>query len=216
MKTLSVILSMSILIVCSSFKNVNPAPGKDLYPELEQSFKQLRKDFSAISYDRKDDLTGIQQIAGVAKQHNKPVIIEMISNDGFTAPFAKAVLKAALADLGINEIKILTIGSAPSEKVAPALSKLGFKVSNEGGLTAKFNDQGEPLTFTATGSGPEAVHVFLNDGSAAALSAPDKFAIKLNYPNLTGVGEEKYQQQAKLIATEMLFVAMKIKDNHSY
>lgn len=211
MKPLFNVFLAGLLVVGSAF-----APVADsIYPELVQSFKQIKKS-NPVSYERQDVLTGIQQMGIVAKGQKKPVLIELISNDGFSAPFAKAILKAALANNGINDVKVFTVGAAPSEKVTPALTRLGFKVGTDGGLNAKYNDQGGSVTFESSASNPQAVHVLLNEDASSLLSSPDKFAVKLKYPGLTGATDEQIQQQEKLIAAEMIFVANKIKDNWNY
>jgi len=211
MKPLFNVFLAGLLVVSSAFVLV----ADSIYPELVQSFKQIKKS-NAVSYERQDVLTGIQQMGIVAKGQKKAVLIELMSNDGFSAPFAKAVLTAALSNNGINDVKLFAVGAAPSDKVAPALTKLGFKVGNDGGLSAKYNDQGGTVTFENSTSNPQAVHVLLNDDASSLLSSPDKFAIKLKYPALTGATDDQIQQQEKLIAAEMIFVANKIKDNWKY
>lgn len=212
MKTLTVTMLMSVVILCSSFKNVNPSVEKSIYPELDQSFKQLKKNVASIPNDQQDALEGVQQLGIVTKGKKQPVIIEFMSKDGFSAQYAKAVLTAALAANDISDVKVLTVGSEASAKLEPALTKLGFKVTSTGGLTAKYNDQAS-VTFENSVSNPQVIHVLLSEDSKDLLSSPDKFAVKLKYPNLNGATDEQYQQQAKTIATEMLFVVAKIKGN---
>jgi hypothetical protein len=213
MKRLSLSLLVALFLISTAFTSET---DQVLYPELTQSFKLLKKNTGSISYDRKDVLTGIQQMGIVAKQKKQAVVFEFIGTDGFSAPYAEAVLQAALANLGINDVKVSLSGTAPSEKVAAALTKLGFKTSNDGGLSAKYNDQAVPVTIAIAASNPQSTHVLMNEGAAASLTTPDKFAVKLNYPSLTGATDAQYEQQAKLISTEMMFVAMKIKDNWNY
>jgi len=211
MKPLFNVFLASLLVVSSAF-----APVADsIYPELVQSFKQIKKS-NPISYERQEVLTGIQQMGILAKGQKKPVLIELISNDGFRAPLAKAILKAALANNGIKVVKLFAVGATPSEKVTPVLTKLGFKVGNDGGMNAKYNDQGGSVTFENSVSNPQAVYVLLDEDAPALLSSRDKFAIKLQYPGLTGATDEQFQQQEKLIAAEMTFVANTIKANWNY
>src|SRR5450432_3481875 len=94
MKRLTLSLLAILMVVSTAF---SPSINESLYPELEQSFKSLKKNLSSISYDRRDELTGIQQMCILNKQQKKTVVVELISNDGFSAQFAKAVLSAALA-----------------------------------------------------------------------------------------------------------------------
>ncbi|QJD98581.1 hypothetical protein HH214_21740 (plasmid) [Mucilaginibacter robiniae] len=203
MKKLNFILLACLLVVSSAF-----APAdQTLYPELAQTIKQLKKNMTSISYNRQEELTGVQQMVILARQQKKPVVIELLSSDGFTAPVAKAVFKAALLSYGISDIEVKTVGSAASETVAPVLSKMGFKVSTDNGLTAKVNEQVPPLTFSASPSSSQAVHALLQEGTESLLAGPDKYAVKLKYPVATGSDE-----QARKIALEMTFIAMKIKD----
>src|SRR5476651_565408 len=102
MKHLSLLLLAGILVVSSAFAPVTDQP---VYPELAQSFKDLKK--VKIDYDRQDVLTGVQQMGIMAKQQKKPVLIELMGNDGFSAPIAKAVLKAALANNGISDVQVV-------------------------------------------------------------------------------------------------------------
>ena len=213
MKRLAFYFIAGLLLVSTAFA---PETEQVLYPELAQSFKLLKKGTGSISYDRKDVLTGVQQMGIMAKQQKKAVIFEFIGTDGFSAPFAEAVLQAALANAGITDVKLSLSGTPSSDKVAPALVKMGFKTSNDGGLSTKYSDQSTPFMITPAASNAQAAHILMNDGAATSLTAPDKFAVKLNYPSLTGASDAQYEQQAKIIATEMMFVAMKIKDNWNY
>ncbi len=209
MKHLSILLLAGLFIVSSAFVPVT----EPLYTELLQSFKQLKKS-TPISNDRQDDLGGIQQLGIVAKGQKHPVLVELMSNDGFSAPIAKAVLKAAMAANGITDVKVFIIGTPAIDKVAPVLNKLGFKVGADG---AKYNDQSGSITFESTPSNPQAIHVLLNENAATLLTNPDKFAVKLKYPSLAaGSTDEQYQKQANLIAAEMLFVVARIKDNWKF
>lgn len=206
MKPLSKIFLAGLIMVSLAFA---PIADQPLYPELAQTFKLLRKNFSSISYDRRDVLTGIQQVIGIIHSQKKPVIVELIGNDGSTAAVAKAFLESALINSGLIDIKINIVGAAPTEKIATTLNKFGFKAGNDGGLNVRYNDQATPISFVSTSSNPSAVHVLLNDGSESLLSIADKLATKLKYPSISEVNDE----QAKLIATEMLYVAMQIKEN---
>jgi len=199
MKKLLQICAVGLLVVTAVF---TPAIGQTLYPELTQSFKDLKK--VKIDYDRQDVLTGVQQMGIMAKQQKKPVLIELIGNDGFSGPIAKAVLKAALANNGISDVQVVFVGTAASDKVSQALLKMGFKMS---GREAKYNDQSGSVTLESTATNPQGIHVLLSDDAASLLSAPDKFAVKLHYPA---------DVKAELIAAEMVFVANKIKENWKY
>ncbi|GGH12497.1 hypothetical protein [Mucilaginibacter phyllosphaerae] len=206
MKHLSLLFFAGLLVVSSAF-----APVADpIYPELAQAFKQIKKN-SAITDDRQEVLYGIQQLGIVTKGKKQPVIVEFVGNDGFSAPIAKAVLKSALASYGINDVKIFVVGAASSAKVAPALAKLGFKISGE---EAKYNDQGGSVTMETSPSNPQAIHVLAQESAASLLTSPDKFAVKLKYtPLAMGATDEQYEAQAKLITLEMLFAASKFKEN---
>lgn len=204
MKKLNFILLACLLVVSSAFTPVTDQP---FYPELAQTLKQLKKNMSTIPYDRQEELTGVQQMVILARQQKKPVVIELLGNDGFAAPVAKAVLNAALISYGISGIEVKTVGAAASENVAPVLSRMGFKVSTDNGVSARTSDQSAPITFTSSASNPQAVHALLQEGTESLLAAPDKYAVKLKYPTATGSDE-----QARKIALEMTFIAMKIKD----
>lgn len=210
MKKLSFIFLTIVVAISSAFTQLS---NNTLYPELEQSFKLLKKNLSGISFNRRDELLGVQQMGIIVKQQKKPVVIELISNDGFTAQYAKGILCAALASNNIIDVKVLTVGSSASDKVIPALLKIGFKPSDSNNSGVKYNEQDPNVNFTNSDSKTESIHVLMNDNVQSLLTSPDKFAIKLKYPNLAGSTDEQYQVQAKLIATEMLFIAMKIKDN---
>jgi hypothetical protein len=203
MKYFNFILLGCLLVVSSAF-----APAdQPFYPELAQTIKQLKKSMSSVSYDRQEDLTGVQQMVILARHQKKAVVIELLGNDGFTAPVAQATLKAALISYGISDVEVKIVGSPASANVAPALSKMGFKVSSDQGLSVKMSDQATPLTFTAVSSNPQAVHVLLQNDTENLLATPDKYAVKLKYPSGTGT-----DGQARNIAIEMTFIAMKIKD----
>jgi len=206
MKPLSKIFLAGLVMISLAFA---PVADQPLYPELAQTFKLLRKNFSSISYDRRDVLTGIQQVVGIMHSQKKPIIVELIGNDGSTAPIAKAFLESALINSGLIDIKINIVGAAPAEKVSATLNKFGFKAGNDGALNVKYNDQATPISFASATSNPSAVHILLNDGAESLLSTTDKLATKLKYPSMGEVNDE----QAKLIATEMLYVAMRIKEN---
>lgn len=206
MKQLSLLLLVGLLVVSSAFA---PA-GDPVYPELAQTFKAIKKS-SPIADARQDDLGGIQQLGIVVKGKKQPVIVEFVGNDGFSAQVAKAVLKSSLASYGINDVKIFVVGTATSAKVAPALVKLGFKVSGD---EAKYNDQGGSVTFETSPSNPQAIHIVVQESAASLLASPDKFAVKLKYAPLAATAtEEQYDTQAKLITAEMLFAATKFKEN---
>ncbi|TFF37741.1 hypothetical protein [Mucilaginibacter psychrotolerans] len=206
MKHLSFLCLAALLIVSSAF---TPS-AEPVYPELAQTFKILKKS-NPITNDRQDELGGIQQLGIVTKGKKLPVIVEFVGNDGFSAPIAKAVLKAALASYGINDVKILVVGTAASPKVAPALVKLGFKVSGD---EAKYNDQGGSVTLESSPSNPQAIHVLAQESAASLLASPDKFAVKLKYsPISAGATDEQYEVQAKMITAEMFFAASKFKEN---
>ncbi|MES2267381.1 MAG: hypothetical protein V4520_11505 [Bacteroidota bacterium] len=206
MKHLSLLFLAGLLVVSAAF-----APATDpIYPELAQNFRLLKKS-TTITNDRQDELGGIQQLGIVAKGKKLPVIIEFIGNDGFSAPIAKAVLKTSLASYGISDVKIFVVGTTTSDKVAPALTKLGFKVGADG---AKYNDAGGSVTLEISPSNPNAIHVLVQADAASLLASPDKFAVKLKYPALTtGATDEQYDTQAKLITAGMLFAATKFKEN---
>ncbi|MFA6084879.1 hypothetical protein [Mucilaginibacter sp.] len=206
MKHLSLLFLAGLLVVSSAF-----APVADpIYPELAKAFKQIKKS-NPIIEDRQEVLYGIQQLGIVTKGKKQPVIIEFIGNDGFSAPIAKAVLKTSLASYGISDVKIFVVGTTTSDKVAPALTKLGFKVGADG---AKYNDAGGSVTLEISPSNPNAIHVLVQADAASLLASPDKFAVKLKYPALTtGATDEQYDTQAKLITAEMLFAATKFKEN---
>jgi len=206
MKPLSKIFLAGLVMISLAFA---PVADQPLYPELAQTFKLLRKNFSSISYDRRDVLTGIQQVVGIMHSQKKPIIVELIGNDGSTAPIAKAFLESALINSGLIDIKINIVGAAPAEKVSATLNKFGFKAGNDGALNVKYNDQATPISFASATSNPSAVHILLNDGAESLLSTTDKLATKLKYPSMGEVNDE----QAKLIATEMLYVVMRIKEN---
>nr|WP_067054256.1 hypothetical protein [Mucilaginibacter sp. L294] len=206
MKHLSLLFLAGLLVVSSAF-----APAADpVYPELAQTFKLLKKS-TPITDARQDELGGIQQLGIVTKGKKLPVIVEFEGNDGFSAQVAKAVLKTALAGYGINDVKIFVVGTATSPKVAVVLAKLGFKTSGE---EAKYNDQGGSVTFETSPSNPQAIHVLVQESAASLLTNPDKFAVKLKYQPLpAGATDEQYDAQAKLITAEMLFSAIKFKEN---
>ena len=206
MKHLSFLCLAALLVVSAAF-----APAAEpVYPELAQTFKMLKKS-TPISDARQDELGGIQQLGIATKSKKLPVIVELVGNDGFSAPVAKAVLKAALASYGINDVKIFVVGTAASPKVASALTKLGFKVSGD---EAKYNDQGGSVTLETSPSNPQAIHVLVQEGAASLLASPDKFAVKLKYtPIASGATDEQYETQAKLVTVEMLFAATKFKEN---
>ena len=206
MKHLSFLCLAALLVVSSAF-----APVADpIYPELAQTFKQLKKSIT-ITYDRQEELGGIQQLGIVAKGKKLPVMVEFVGNDGFSAPIAKAVLKAALASYGINDVKIFVVGAATSPKVSSALTKLGFKVSGD---EAKYNDQGGSVTLESSPSNPQAIHVLVQESAASLLASPDKFAVKLKYaPIAANATDEQCDAQAKLIAAEVLCAATKFKEN---
>ncbi|KAA8485597.1 hypothetical protein BDE36_0374 [Arcticibacter tournemirensis] len=206
MKNLSFLFLIGLLVVSSAF-----APATDpIYPELAQTFKTVKKSNPTLDA-RRDDLGGIQQLAIVAKSKKQDVIVEFVSNDGFSGQIAKAVLKTALASYGINDVKIFVVGAATSVKVASALAKIGFKMSGD---QAKYNDQGGSVTFENSPSNPQAIHVLVQESAASLLVNVDKFAVKLNYKPLPmGATDEQYDAQAKLITAEMLFAASKFKEN---
>lgn len=208
MKRLSLYLLTVLVITSTAFI---PAADQILYPELAQSFKQLKKGISSISYERQEKLTEIQQVGIIAKHQKRAVVFEFLGTDGFSAPFASAILQAALANQGITDIKCALSANIDTGKVNTALLKMGFKADANGGL--KYSEKAPAILFNSMPSNPQSVHILLNDGAAASLSAPDKMAAKLNYPAVSGSPDEK---QIKLIVTEMMFVAMKIKDNWDY
>jgi len=206
MKPLSKIFLAGLVMISLAFA---PVADQPLYPELAQTFKLLRKNFSSISYDRRDVLTGIQQVVGIMHSQKKPIVVELIGTDGSTAPVAKAFLESSLITSGLTDIKINIVGAVPTEKISTTLNKLGFKAGNDGGLNVKYNDQATPISFASATSDPSSVHILLNDGSESLLSVADKLATKLKYPSTGELNDE----QAKLIATEMLYVAMRIKES---
>jgi hypothetical protein len=193
MKNLSQICAVVLLVVTSAFTAVN----ESLFPELAQSFKELKK--TKITQERQDALTSVEQVGIVAKQQKKAVVFELLGTDGQTAPLAKAILAAALAGNGVTDAKVVCVGPVATDKVAPALTGMGFKVS---GTDARFNETASPIILQAQASDAAAVHVLLNDDAASLLSAPDKFAVKLHYPANADV---------KLVAAEMLYAAAQIK-----
>lgn len=155
-------------------------------------------------------MDGIQQLGIVSKSKRQPVIIEFLGNDGFSAQIAKAVLKAALASYSITDVKIFVVDSAPSTKVAPALAKLGFKISSN---EIKYADQCS-VTLTTSPSNTQAIHVLVQEDAASLLPGPNRFTVKLSYAPLTvDSTDEQYEAQAKLITAEMLCVAGKFKEN---
>jgi len=206
MKALSKIFLAGLIMVSLAFA---PVADQPLYPELAQTFKLLRKNFSSISYDRRDVLTGVQQAVGIMHSQKKPMLIELVGNDGSTAVVAKAFLESALTTSGLTDIKINIVGAVPTEKISATLNKFGFKAGNDGGLNVKYNDQATPISFASVASNPLSVHILLNDAAESLLPVSDKLATKLKYPSIGEVNDE----QAKLIATEMLYVAMQIKEN---
>ncbi|WP_345955313.1 hypothetical protein [Mucilaginibacter sp. PAMB04168] len=206
MKQFSFVFLAALLVVSSAFAPV----AEPVFPELAQSFKLLKKS-NAVTYDRQDVLGGIQQLGITTRARKQPVIVEFLGDDGFSAPVAMAVLKAALASYGINDVKIVLAGSATSAKVAPALAKLGFKVN---GNEIKYNDQGGSVTLETTASNPQVIHVLAQESSASLLASKDKFAVKLQYaPLAADATNEQYEAQAKLVTAEMLFAASKFKEN---
>lgn len=184
---------MALLVVTSAFTAVN----ENLFPELAQSFKELKK--AKITQERQDALTSLEQVGVVAKQQKKAVIFELLGTDGQTAAVAKATLCAALASKGVTDAKVVCVGPVATDKVVPTLTGMGFKVS---GTDVRFNDTASPVVLQAQASDAAAVHVLLNDDAASLLTAPDKFAVKLHYP---------VNADAKLVAAEMLYVAAQIK-----
>lgn len=198
---------MMLMVIGTSFTKV---ADQVLYPELAQTLKLLKKSTGSISYERQEKLTEVQQVGIIAKHQKRAVVFEFLGTDNFSAPFACAVLEAALASQGITDVKCVLSANADTGKVNPALLKMGFKAAGNG---LKYGEQAPAIAFSNTPSGAQSVHILFNDGAATLLSVPDRLAIKLNYPAVSGSPDD---QQAKLIATEMMFVAMKIKDNWHY